>query len=92
MPDVEKILVECLPIDQFNYNEVDFIKIDVEGHTLPVVTGMTETLTTNTPVVQIEMSRHIDSKKLNKQVHDTLISLGYSKFNTYDEDYFYRKA
>lgn len=41
-------------LDQFDFNEVDFIKIDVEGHELSVVTGAIETLKRCKPVLLIE--------------------------------------
>lgn len=41
-------------LDQFNFGEVDFIKIDVEGHELEVCQGAEETLRRCKPVMLIE--------------------------------------
>jgi len=89
--DVEKITVECITIDQFNFDDVDLVKIDVEGHILPVINGMIETLTNNSPVVQIEMSKMPEAVELNKKVDKILTDIGYVKYDKYDEDYFYYK-
>ena len=87
MPEVEKILVECFTIDQFNYTDVDLIKIDVEGHILPVIKGMMNTLIDNSPVLQIEMSAF---EEINEQVYDIVLELGYRKFSKYGKhDEFY---
>ena len=86
--NVEPILVNCVSIDSFKYDEVDLIKIDVEGYILPVIRGMIHTLTNNSPVIQIEMSAFTD---VNEQAHIILSNLGYFKFDKYNHDNFYYK-
>lgn len=44
------------PLDSYELRQVDFIKIDVEGHELPVVEGAMETIRANKPVLVIETS------------------------------------
>jgi len=88
MPEVKKIKVKCLPIDGFDFIDVDLIKIDVEGYILPVINGMIKTLTNNSPVIQIEMSAF---DNVNAQAHDIFQELGYVKFDKYDQDWFYYK-
>lgn len=46
--------IPMLPLDQFNLNDVDFVKIDVEGFELEVVKGGYETLKRNNPVIIVE--------------------------------------
>ena len=41
-------------LDSFSLDRVDFIKIDVEGQELPVVTGARETILRNRPVICVE--------------------------------------
>ncbi len=76
-PEIKKIIVECLPLDSFNFIKVDLIKIDVEMHILPVINGMIDTLTNNSPIVQIEMSDYDD---VNTRAHTIFQELGYVEF------------
>lgn len=46
--------IYCYPLDHFNFDNVDLIKIDVEGHELPVVWGAEQTILKNTPYVLVE--------------------------------------
>lgn len=46
--------IPMLPLDDFGLNEVDFVKIDVEGFELEVVKGGYETLKRNSPVIIVE--------------------------------------
>lgn len=47
-----------LTLDSFNYDNIDFIKIDCEGYELPIVKGATETLLRCNPVVIVEQKIH----------------------------------
>ena len=51
---VETETVEIAPLDDWNFEGVDLIKIDVEGYELPVVRGARETILSNKPVVIVE--------------------------------------
>ena len=46
--------IPMLPLDHFGLDNVDFVKIDVEGYELEVVKGGYETFKRNNPVVIIE--------------------------------------
>jgi FkbM family methyltransferase len=48
---------EARTIDSFNFSNVSLIKIDVEGHQLPVLEGAERTLRANHPVIIIEIGR-----------------------------------
>lgn len=43
------------PLDDFGFTEVDFIKIDVEGHEVEVLKGATATIEKSRPVLLIEV-------------------------------------
>jgi len=73
-------------IDSYKFSDVDFIKIDVERYTAPVLEGMIETLKNNSPIMQIEADDVIDSKITN-----ILSQLGFKKFEKTDIDWFYKK-
>lgn len=52
------ITVECKPIDSFDITNVGFIKIDVEGHELNVLKGITSLLARDRPNLIIEIWDH----------------------------------
>lgn len=49
--------VEARTIDSFSFTNVSLIKIDVEGHQLPVLEGAERTIRANHPVIIIEIGR-----------------------------------
>ena len=88
MPEVVPTTIKCLPLDYYKFKDVDLIKIDVEGHILPVINGMINTLKNNSPILQIELSAF---EEINSPTHDILNNLGYLKFWRADDDVFYIK-
>ena len=46
--------IEMKTLDSYNFNDVDIIKIDVEGYEVPLLEGAKETILNNRPVIQIE--------------------------------------
>ena len=50
--------VEIRTLDSYNFEEVDIIKVDVEGHEFDVVMGAEQTILKYRPVVQLEMVEH----------------------------------
>jgi hypothetical protein len=65
-------------LDSFGFEEVDFIKIDVEGYELSVVKGAKETLLREKPFMVIEQKGN-DQKFFGGQRHEAsnwLKSLG----------------
>ena len=48
--------VQTNTLDSYNFNNIDFIKIDVEGHELNVLKGAVKTLKRNKPILLVELS------------------------------------
>ncbi|KKN37878.1 hypothetical protein LCGC14_0759200 [marine sediment metagenome] len=88
--EVKMIKVPTKTIDSFNFKDVDLVKIDVEGHIVPVLEGMLHLLEENSPVIQLETAF---SEFVNETARNIVTSLGYIKFNSYGKpmDEFYKK-
>jgi FkbM family methyltransferase len=52
--DIKTFTVECKRLDDYNFTNIGFIKIDVEGHELEVLHGAQKTLATNKAHLLIE--------------------------------------
>lgn len=66
--------VPIVTIDSYGFEDVGFIKIDVEGYEHEVLIGATETINRCRPILYIEDDRTTKSAKLRKYVR----SLGYT--------------
>ena len=62
--------IQCRALDSFNFTDVDYIKIDVDGFEVPLLQGAEKTLTENNPVINIEMkeSKRPDIVSRSKQI------------------------
>lgn len=47
--------ISIKPMDEYGFENIDFIKIDVEGFEIPVLLGAKDTIMRNKPVVMIEV-------------------------------------
>ena len=66
-------------LDNFNFDDVDLIKIDVEGHEEYVIEGARNLIKTNMPTLIVE----IEQKHLKKQIEEvfqSILKLNYSGF------------
>lgn len=71
-----EIPIQCL--DNFNFSNVDFIKIDVEGHELEVIEGALVTIRREKPIILVEIEqRHLATRKI-EDVFSYILSLGYN--------------
>ena len=68
--------VQCRTLDSFNLNDIDFIKIDVDGFEIEVLEGAVETITRNKPVINIEMKR-LKRPDICKKIRRILRGLSY---------------
>lgn len=53
----DSMKVDVKRLDDYSFNEIDYIKIDVQFHELEVIQGAINTLTNNNPVLCIESAR-----------------------------------
>jgi FkbM family methyltransferase len=49
--------IEIKTLDSYNFQDVDIIKIDVEGFEVPLLDGAKETILSNRPWIQIEANK-----------------------------------
>ena len=68
--------VQCRTLDSFNLNNIDFIKIDVDGFEANVVEGAVETITRNKPIINVEMKKQKRPEVCNR-VRRILYGLSY---------------
>jgi FkbM family methyltransferase len=84
----EANLVELKKLDDYEYNNIDFIKIDVEGFENQVVLGAKETLIRNKPIIIVEQKGF--SNRYNEtqlEAIDTLKSYGAKVIDQVVKDY-----
>jgi len=64
-------------LDNYDFHNVSFIKIDVEGHESQVIEGGYHTILREKPTILIEIEqRHLGSKSI-KEVFNQIAELGY---------------
>lgn len=75
----KELRVPTKRVDDYNFTDVRFIKIDVEGHELDVIKGTKNTIEKWRPIIQVE----IDQKRLSfpiSQVFEEILACGYIGF------------
>lgn len=83
--------IEIHRLDDYNFNNVGFIKVDVEGHEMEVLHGATKTIHKYRPVIFIEIEqRHLKGVTI-EQVIDLILSLGYEGRFYQDGNFHYIK-
>ena len=78
-------------LDSFGLTEVDLIKIDVDGSEVPLLNGARETLTRNSPIINIEMKRRKRPDTVAK-CEKILWDLGYHKDSRVKSDEIWWKS
>lgn len=77
---VQKVKVLLSRLDSQNHEKIGFIKIDVEGHEEKVLIGSRDILTTQKPVLLVEIEqRHIGSRSVT-DIFKILKNLGYTGY------------
>ena len=81
--EYQKIDVPVCKLDQYDFKDVVFIKIDVEGHEKQVIDGAKETIVREHPVLLIEIEqRHLDDTPITN-LFDEIRQLGYEGYFVY---------
>lgn len=83
--------VECKRLDDYNFENVDFIKIDTEGSELYVLQGAEQTIRKWKPLLQIECNSLSDSLYGIQRtiIIEYLSSLGYFLYNSGSPNLFF---
>ena len=72
----KSISIEAKRLDEYNFLDVDFIKIDVEGHEHEVIEGARETIKKFKPTMVIEMEEKHNQIPIEEQI-SSVEKLGY---------------
>lgn len=79
----ERRIVSVKTLDSFNFNNVDLIKIDVEGHEYSVIQGAEKTIKKYKPLLIVEIEqRHIAAPI--EVVFDLILKMGYNGYYILD--------
>ena len=73
---IEKRLIKINKLDNYSFQNVDLIKIDVEGHESKVIQGCLNTIKNNKPFLIVEIEQRHIKKKIN-EVFQEIKQLGY---------------
>lgn len=75
-------------LDSFNFNDVDLIKIDVEGLEEEILHGAKETIYSNKPVLAIEQQKHEYKDAMSDLPSIKILeSWGYKVIHTFNKDW-----
>jgi FkbM family methyltransferase len=81
---IEKILVSVKRLDDFQYKNLGFVKIDVEGFEYNVLKGAEETIKRNMPNIFIEIEQRYHSDNIF-DIIKYIMDLGYFGYFLYDK-------
>ena len=89
--------VDVVTIDEYNFERVGFMKVDVQGNERNVVLGAEQTLKNNniTLVLELPMNHGRKTYEAEKKEHDTIVDIlkewGYSKKGQLRKEAVFRK-
>lgn len=72
-------LVGLRTLDSFGFQEVGFIKIDVEGHEYSVIEGAAKTIATSKPALLVEIEQRHSHRPI-VEVFEKILGFGYQGF------------
>jgi len=72
-------LVSLRTLDSYRFEEVDFIKIDVEGHEYKVIEGAASTISKSKPALLIEIEQRHNTRTIN-EIFEKVSGFGYQGF------------
>lgn len=75
-----EIEVRLRPLDSFGFLDLEFIKIDVEGHEASVLAGAEQTLRSSLPALLIEIEQRHNGVKPIASIFGSVEALGYCGF------------
>jgi FkbM family methyltransferase len=75
----EERLVKVKRLDDYQFEDVDLIKIDVEGHESSVIEGAVETIRKTFPILIVEIEQRHISKPID-EVFNLILEIGYDGF------------
>ncbi|AXQ69244.1 methyltransferase [Caulobacter phage CcrBL9] len=67
--------LQIVPLDEFAFRDIDFMKIDVEGFETFVVAGAEQTIRHNRPVIIVEQKKNVAAKRYGIGDRDALVLL-----------------
>ena len=90
---VSSSIVEQKTLDSFNFENVDYIKIDVEGHELKVLKGAINTINKYSPLIVVEENGSAEkwNKGTKNEALNYLQELGYKIVAQERNDYILEK-
>jgi FkbM family methyltransferase len=81
---------EIKPLDSYHFDDVDFIKIDVEGYELHVLKGAIETIAENKPAILLEENGLLPRYNVtHNELWKFMKRLGYKNTDRFQDDYFW---
>ena len=67
-------------LDDYNFNDIDLIKIDTQGSEYNILQGAKQTLINNNPILNIEIENKNEQQKIaGEQIISFLNELGYKE-------------
>jgi len=75
-----EVPVELRTLDSFGFDNIDLIKIDVEGHEYEVLQGGRETIQREKPSLFIEIEKRHSLSHSIEEIFETVLAFGYDGF------------